>query len=130
MDLRSRWSCSQKRMDGWNRHYPGCHCCCHLPLWVVSVVVDCLACFAARACSCWLKGSCCWLRGSFTSSFLALADNLVISALFFLLILGALAAALPSPFTFLAFFFNFLLSTLLGTGDGQRCCCRWCCFLF
>ena len=86
----------------------------------VSLVVDCLVCFAARVCSCWLKGSCCWPRGSFTTNFPALADDLMISALFFLFILAALTVALSSPFTFLAFFFNFLLSATLGMGGWSE----------
>ena len=119
MDLRSRWSCSQKRMDGWNHHHLECHCCCHLPyVSSLSWWLTWLACFAARVCSCWLKESCCWPRGSFTTNFLALADDLVISALFFLLILGALAVALPSPFTFSAFFFQLSFECSFGHEGG------------
>ena len=79
-----------------------------------------LGLFCSQSCSCWLKGSCCWLRGSFTINFPALADDLVTSTLFFLLILGALAVALSSPFAFLAFFFNFLLSATLGMGGWSE----------
>ena len=120
MKVRSRLSCFQRRMDGWNHHHPGYRCCCHPPCGRSLLVVDCMVCFAARVCSCWLKGSCCWLRGSFTINFLALADDLVTSALFFLLTLGALTGVLSSPFTFPAFFFNFLLSATLGVGGWSE----------
>ena len=89
-------------------------------LWEVLLVVDCLVCFAAIVCSCWLKGSCCWPRGSFTINFPALAEDLVASTLFFLFILGALTVALFSPFAFPAFFFNFLLSATLDVGGWSE----------
>ena len=127
--MRSRLSCFQRRMDGWNHHHLGCHCCCPSTLWEVSLVVDCLVCFVARVCSCWLKGSCCWLRGNFTINFPALADDLVASAFFFLLILGALTVALSSPFTFPAFFFQFPFEYYFGCGMMVRGH-RWCCFIF
>ena len=60
------------------------------------------------------------MNGSFTSIFPALSAVLVTSVFFFLLILGALAVALPSPLTFSAFFLNFLLSVDLGAEGSSE----------
>ena len=128
--VRSRLSCFQRRMDGWNHHHPGCHCCCHPLMQEVSLVVDCLVCFAAIVCSCWLKGSCCWPRGSFTINFPDFGRRFGgMSALFFLFILGALTVALLLTFCLSGFLFQFPLECYFGHGRMVRGC-RWCCFLF